>query len=113
MKVGYDFAMMKIDESVLNKTDMIGCKANSVIKKICMLIDFIFSTKNYFKNIDLNFFNIQGSILLYFILFHGSLGFSADSLYQAHRRPHLILLVCPKAPGFQWVLNYDWNETIY
>lgn len=65
MKVGYDFAMMKIDESVLNKTDMIGCKANSVIKKICMLIDFIFSEKNCFENIDLDFFNIQGSVLLY------------------------------------------------
>ena len=65
MKVGHYFAMMKIDESVLNRTDMIGCKANSVIKKIFMMIDLIYSRKNYFKNIDLEFFNIQGSVLLY------------------------------------------------
>jgi len=57
--------MVKIDESMLNKTDMVGNKANLIIKKICGLIDIIYSNENHLQNVDLDFFNINGSVLLY------------------------------------------------
>lgn len=57
--------MIKIDESEIKEVNMIGSEPNSVIKKICKLMDIIYNKDNYFSNIDLEFFNINGSVLLY------------------------------------------------
>lgn len=50
------------------------------------------------------------SVLLCFVSFHIFTGLGTSPPLQLHGRLPLILVVCPRDPGFQWMLNKHWKK---
>ena len=56
--------MNKLIEKKIASTSMIGKNSNDTIRQITRMMDLVYGSKT-FSNIDLSFFDINGSVLLY------------------------------------------------